>query len=174
MRRFRNFGTISAVIPTADNVKALYAISWSPDLWNAGSILVQAREQAIAYESWDSSLTIQNTATGTISSAGNSAFGLYLANGGTITNAGTIVATAQSRDAFAISLPNGKGTVFNSGLIQATDNSPAAYAVAIGFYGSSDGATFVNSGTIRGEYAFRENNPYGYEFADGGAQHRPY
>lgn len=161
--QIRNFGTISAVIPTADYVKALFASSWSPDLWNAGSILVQAKEQAIAYESWDASLRIQNTATGTISSAGNSAFGLYLANGGTITNAGTIVATAQSRDAFAIALPNGKGVVFNSGLIQATDDSPGAYAVAIGFYGSSDGATFVNSGTIRGEYAYRENNPYGYD-----------
>ena len=161
--RITNYGTISAVIPTADYVKALYASSWSPDLWNAGTIVAQAKLYAIGYESWDSSLTIDNLATGSISvTARDQALGLYLANGATITNAGDIIAraTGPSGTAYAISLPNADSTITNSGLIQAIDNSANPNAIAIGI-GSNDN-TIVNSGTIRGDVAIGENNPYGY------------
>ena len=85
----RNYGTISAAKPTAQYVTAIHAGSWSPDLYNSGTIVVQAQLQAIGYESWDSNLTIRNAATGSIrATAQENAFALYLANGATITNEG--------------------------------------------------------------------------------------
>ena len=161
-----NDGTIDARVPGAGWVKALYAPSWGPDLHNAGTITVEAQQQAIGYECWGAP-TITNTATGSITaSAGQTSFALYIPGGGTVINAGNIVATATGgtgivNNACAISSPSGTLHITNSGLIEASDNSDTVDSVAINFYGSNPN-TVVNSGTIRGDYAIREYNPYGY------------
>ena len=61
-----NYGLISAIAPNAPQTKALYASSWSPDLYNAGTITAEARDSSIGYESWDSNLTITNVVGGVI------------------------------------------------------------------------------------------------------------
>ena len=162
-----NYGKITALLPYTDYVTALHANSWSPNLLNSGTIEVAARTQALAYESWDSSLTITNLATGLITATSfENTLTLYLPNGATITNAGQILAEATGgaivRNSCAISAANGNMTVTNSGLIKATDNSTNLYSVAIAF-GASGPNTVTNSGTIHGDdYAIKENNPYGY------------
>jgi Ca2+-binding RTX toxin-like protein len=165
--QIQNYGTISASAPNALSLRALFGASWSPDLYNAGTISAQAQGQAITYESWDSNLTITNSATGTLSATAQNAFALYIPNGGTITNAGQILANATGGasvgNSYAISTQSGALTVINSGLIQASDNSDHPYATAISFYAGHN--VVVNSGTIRGDYAITEVNPYHYQTA---------
>ena len=162
-----NYGIISAVVPYHDDVIALYASSWSPDLVNAGTLEAAATVRAIGYESWDNNLTITNLSSGSISAtAGESVFALYMPNGATVNNAGEITATATdgeaARNAYAMSLPNGRAVINNSGLIEAIDYSANPYATAIGF-GAGGQSLVTNSGTIRGDYAIKESNRYEYD-----------
>lgn len=164
-----NYGLISAVVPAALNARALFAPSWGPDLYNAGRIVAEAKNQAIAYESWDATVVVTNAATGIIEARGSEApKALFLANSGTVVNHGQILAHAAAggRDFIAdwgigIHLGPGGGSIFgarivNTGLIQATDtNSATGRSVAIFLSGNATG-TLVNSGTIRGDYAIRE------------------
>ena len=158
-----NYGVISAIAPNAPQTKALYASSWSPDLYNAGTITAEAKSSSIAYESWDSNLSVTNVAGGVIESrAQEQAFGLYLANGGTVENAGQILASASggagiSTGAFGISFTAGGGSsVHNSGLIQASDaDKTTKYAAAIIYY-EFNVSQIVNDGTLRGDYAIKE------------------
>lgn len=78
---FRNYGLISAVAPTDYGVTALFAGSRSPHVFNAGTIIASAIDDAIGFENWGSNL-VTNAATGTISvKAAERVLGIYLPSG---------------------------------------------------------------------------------------------
>jgi hypothetical protein len=163
--KVENYGTISVVgsVPNGSIAKALYGFSWTPDIFNAGTISAQGRS-AFTIDTWDPTIVLTNAATGTIrATALETASALLLSNGGTLLNAGNIVATTTGMMSTASAFgANGAFNLINSGLIQATDGSSGFdYAFAVGFY-TNNANRIVNSGTIRADVAINENNPYGY------------
>ena len=163
--RVENYGTIAVTgsVPNGSIAKAISASSWTPDIFNAGTISAQG-QSAFTIDTWDPTIVVTNTATGTIrATARESATAVLLSNGGTLLNAGSIIATATGlmSTASAVGM-SGPTNIINSGLIQATDGSSGFdYAFAIGFY-TNNANRIVNSGTIRADVAINENNPYQY------------
>ena len=169
----RNYGLMSAVLPDAWNVRALFGPGWTPDVYNAGTILAKAKEDAIGYESWDGGAHFFNFDTGTLSAeSAQRSLAIYLPNGGPVTNHGNLLAHVTGGghpsvpDAaygirFGFGGIFGESSVVNSGLIQATDADPATdLSEAISFFGEAPGE-IVNSGTIRGDHAIRKySDPY--------------
>jgi Ca2+-binding RTX toxin-like protein len=157
-----NYGVISMVAPNATQAKVFVSDNRLPALYNAGTITVQAKSSAVIFESWDSLQQVTNAAGGTLrSSSREQAFGIYLANGGTVENAGQILVNTTggkgvSIGAHGISFGNGHGSVHNSGLIEASDGDASTkYASAI-IYWASDMGDIVNDGTLRGDYSLFE------------------
>jgi Ca2+-binding RTX toxin-like protein len=168
-----NYGLMSAVMPDALGAGVISAPGWSPDVYNAGTMVAQARNDAIGYSSWDGGRGITNTATGTISAdAGERAVIVSFPNGGWVINDGSMVAhvsggghAAVPDVAYGIAFGFGgsffRCSVVNGGLIQATDDDPATlFSEAISMNGEAP-LRIVNSGTIRGDYAIRKHSdPY--------------
>lgn len=155
---FENYGTISLVAANAALAKVFTSENYLPHIYNQGTISVQAKGSALIAEGWNSTQHITNAAGGVMrATAQEQAFCLYLNNGGTVENAGQIIATTTGganvgRGAFGISMMEGVGNIHNSGLIEASDgDSTTKYSTAISFSGNS--VTIVNDGTLRGNYA---------------------
>jgi Ca2+-binding RTX toxin-like protein len=160
--RVENYGTIAVTgsVPNGSTARAFFAPSWTPDILNAGTISAQGAS-AYTIESWDGTIIITNTATGTIRATGAASAGaLFLQNGGTVLNSGNIISSATGSST-AVGV-NGAFNIVNSGLIDATDASSGSdSAFAITFY-TNNANRIVNSGTIRADVAINENNPYQY------------
>jgi Ca2+-binding RTX toxin-like protein len=164
-----NHGLISAVLPDAIVATAIGLGDVAPAIYNSGRIEAQARIQAMGIGGSDGSLVITNADTGVIDVTSREApTAIRLLNSGTILNQGQILAHALAggRDGLAdngiaISLGPGGGAIFetrivNDGLIQASDtNAATERSMAIYLLGNARGE-IVNSGTIRGDYAIRE------------------
>jgi Ca2+-binding RTX toxin-like protein len=159
-----NHGDIYAQTSNVDQVFAIRALSSSPNLVNSGLVFASARKSAIAFESWDSTLTITNS--GAISAvAPEEAIAIHTPNGANITT-GNVSAWANggpgiSTRAIGIYVSqNGNHTVIrNSLVIEARDFDPSANnAYGIRYVGNLVDL-IVNDGIIRGDYAiFEENN----------------
>ena len=174
----QNYGLISAI--DDNNVAAIFAPSWGPDLYNAGTIFAKASRSATAIATWDLTSHYTNAAGGRISAeSAGTAIAVRMANGhgfiidlefwpyGSLTNHGDIIArsTGVSQPnlyAGAVAVHLGTGgpgdyiSVVNTGLIEATDADPEpGHSSAILVNGDA-GGTIINSGTIRADYAIHE------------------
>lgn len=172
-----NHGLISAVGPSMAWVRTLYAPTWSPDIFNFGTIRAEARFEAVAYLGADYTVTITNAANAVISAEGNErARALYMTNGGDVINDGELLAHVRggttfpdSETATAILIGFGNFSSFsirNTGLIQATGTS--ARQVIHGVSISADGAfEIINSGTIRGTHSIFQSVLYSQPMGGG-------
>ncbi|HLZ77533.1 calcium-binding protein [Phenylobacterium sp.] len=137
-----------------------WANSWSPDFINTGTVKILGGYSAIAVESWDSRFHVDNSGL-IVAQGGSSAFGIYAANGGVVSNNGTIsITSGDGTQAIGVSFPNGHGEVDNTGTISASDpnlSTPYAYGVAL-FPGGSN--VVINHGTISGDYAIYETSSF--------------
>ena len=154
------------------------ANSWAPSLINSGSFTVIASGQAIGIEAWGyypepfgypsapGGVPFVNN-SGTLSVKGaQGAIGLYLPNGGTITNSGAISVEGPGGYNAGISLAAvGAGHIYNSGTIVAHSTSGDDHSVAIIFApnGSTTDQmlTIVNDGIITAGYAIVEDDSGG-------------
>ena len=180
-----NYGLISAI--DIFDVRAVFGPGWSPDLYNAGTISASASRSASAFSTWDLYTHVVNAPSGVIEAVSQEiAIAVRMANGngvilpegiydepgplgpGSLTNHGEILARLTSgapawrdQQAIAVHLGSGPGdfiSILNSGLIEASAPDPTTpNAQAIYMWGDV-GGTIVNSGTIRGDYAIREQS----------------
>lgn len=170
---FRNYGLISAVAPDDFDVRALFAPSRSPPIYNGGRIVAKAQVMAIGYEGWDPAVVLTNAVSGYIlAQSGERSLAVYLPNGGTIVNEGRLLAHSLGdaghdlvpNHAFAVSLggrSHARSSLTNSGLIEATDSDPATdFSVAVMCYDMGP-INIVNSGTLRGDYAIKVHSETG-------------
>ena len=66
---FENYGLVSAVASDDLGVRALFAPSRTPSIFNAGTIRAEAISDAIVYESWAVESEVTNTVSATMSAA---------------------------------------------------------------------------------------------------------
>ncbi len=140
-----------------------------PDVTNRGNFVVDGGSGALGLQTWDSSgFIFTNTSTGAFSVASGSdvARGLWLHNGGDVTNNGTMsVKGADVEDILsftaAIYISNAFGSaVVNSGTISASaSGASSAYGIVVtGVDDQEYMASIVNSGTITADKAIYDYN----------------
>jgi len=172
----QNYGTIDAVAPSMLSVRVVGSFSYMPDIFNHGTIVAQASISAEGVRSSDSSQIIYNGKNALLDvTAGGQAFGIYLSNGGEVTNEGTIRANTTGGTAFpesegAYAIAFGFGgivdlTLDNSGLIEATGVNSSQDVAAI-MVRAEVPFDILNTGTIRGPKAIDQyvsGNPGPFE-----------
>jgi Ca2+-binding RTX toxin-like protein len=160
----KNYGLMSAVVPAASSIRVLFGPGWSPDVYNYGTIVAQAQNDSIGYETWDGGSLFVNGPAAVVQARGaERALALYFPNGGTVTNDGQLLAhvtggghpavpDSASAIAFGFSGFFSESSIVNTGLIEATGTDPAQLVEAITIRGETR-FSIVNSGTIRGTNA---------------------
>ena len=135
--------TVSATAPTADAAAAFeYA-----QLDNKGQMQVSSATSD-AWAAFDVSTFINEAGAAVTVSAAHQATGYFELNGGSFSNAGTIHVIGET--AYGVV---GATSFNNSGDLEVTATGTGQKGVAVDI-GPSSQLTYINSGTIKGDYAF--------------------
>ncbi|MFI4976328.1 MAG: NF038122 family metalloprotease, partial [Caulobacterales bacterium] len=146
--------TVSNSGGPADGV---FGPEWAPGLVNAGQFSVSATGVAIGVYAGNLTASLVNTASGVISvsSSGDSAYGLDLPNGGSLQNDGKIVVSAVAKATSYYTVAFLNDTIVNNGVIQATSTGgDKSWGFVIsGFDEGAGHGSLTNTGVITAQTA---------------------
>jgi Ca2+-binding RTX toxin-like protein len=145
-------GTAGVLRVSGADAQGYFSGSWSPDFTNHGLVDISATNSAQGLTTWDAGpWMFDNTATFRVT-AGGDAWGVRLANAGTVHNSGSITVTGGS-NAIAVWMNGFDGDFLNTGTITAHD--PVHNAIGVSWTSTMAGQGWVNQGLIEADVSLR-------------------